>query len=461
MDLLLQVGENQALVVYVQYIRGASGVEHQAAALGQGLQAQVDLGVVPQGFKVAHALHGVFDGLLVENPAVFQSHFQAEPLQHHCPEHLQLDLAHNLDVNLTPFPHKVQLWVFLLKQPELWKHRRRVRALGQGHPVGHDGLQGIAGPLGLRPQTLTGKGLPQSRHRQQGPGGGFLQSREFFRAVAAKLQDLLLPLLPFLVVITQHFPDFQPAAGDFQPGQPVSLGVPGDFVHPGGEVAAVGKLRGVGVDDVQKLPDALLTKGRTEEAGKELPPGNEAPEIGVGDNPGFQVIFQQGLVAEGGALGNSLFFHAEVHAAGRELGLELRENGLPVGAGQVHFVDEEKHRHLVPLQQPPEGQGVGLDAVGAADEQHRAVKDGHGPLGLGGKVHMARGVHQGHVSGFRLQKGLLGENGNAPGPFQGVGVQKGVSVVHPSQGPPGAGGIEQGLAEGGLPRIHMGQKTQT
>ena len=95
----------------------------------------------------------------------------------------------------------------------------------------------------------------------------------------------------------------------------------------------------------------------------------------------------------------------------------------------------------MPLQQAPEGQGVGLDAVRAADHQHGAVQDLQGPLHLRGEVHMARGVQEGHLHVPRR-------------------VQKGVPVVHPPQPPDTAGGVQQGLREGGLPRVHMGQHAQ-
>ena len=94
--------------------------------------------------------------------------------------------------------------------------------------------------------------------------------------------------------------------------------------------------------------------------------------------------------------------------------MKLGHKLFPVAARQIHFVEEQKGRHAVPFQQPPQGQGVSLDSVGAADDQHGAVQNGHGSLGLRGKVHMSRGVHQGDFPAFRFQPSLLGENGNAP-----------------------------------------------
>lgn len=74
---------------------------------------------------------------------------------------------------------------------------------------------------------------------------------------------------------------------------------------------------------------------------------------------------------------------------------------------------------------------------------------------------MARCVQQGQVQTVQRQAGLFGENGDAPLPLLGVGVQKGVPVVHPSQAAQLSALIEQRLRQGGLARIHMGKQTST
>ena len=112
---------------------------------------------------------------------------------------------------------------------------------------------------------------------------------------------------------------------------------------------------------------------------------------------------------------------------------------------------------MIPLQQPPEGAGVGLDPVGAADHQNGAVQHLKRPLRLGGEVHMARRVQQGDLRVRQGKHRLLGEDGDAPLPLHGVRVQKGVLVVHPAQAPQGAALVQQRLGQCGLPRVHMGQ----
>ena len=57
MLLFFQVGQHKPLPVLVQHFLAAVGGKLQPAAPGAGLQQQMHLGVVAQGFVVAHALH--------------------------------------------------------------------------------------------------------------------------------------------------------------------------------------------------------------------------------------------------------------------------------------------------------------------------------------------------------------------------------------------------------------------
>ena len=100
---------------------------------------------------------------------------------------------------------------------------------------------------------------------------------------------------------------------------------------------------------------------------------------------------------------------------------------------------------------------MGLDPGGGADHQHGGIQHLEGPLHLPGEVHVARGVQQGDLRLRQGQQGLLGEDGDAPTALLLVGVQEGVPVVHPAQSPQLAGGVEQGLRQGGLARVHVGQ----
>ena len=103
---------------------------------------------------------------------------------------------------------------------------------------------------------------------------------------------------------------------------------------------------------------------------------------------------------------------------------------------------------------------MGLHPVHPADDQHRKIQHLQRPLRLGGEIHMARGVQQGHVPPRELQAGLLGKDRDPPGALQAVGVQKAVAVIHPPQLFQFSGKVQHGLAERGLPRVHVGQNAE-
>ena len=104
---------------------------------------------------------------------------------------------------------------------------------------------------------------------------------------------------------------------------------------------------------------------------------------------------------------------------------------------------------------------MGLYTVGAADHKDRRVQNGHDPFRLRGKVHMPRCVHQRQIQLLRRNKGLLGKDRDATLPLQAVGIQKSITVIHPTQLPPGTAAVQQGLGKGGLARVHMGQQADT
>ena len=78
----------------------------------------------------------------------------------------------------------------------------------------------------------------------QGSGGDFFRGGEFIPGIQAQLLHLFLGLLALGIGKHQGLPHPHIAAGDLQPGQPCPGFVPGDFIHPGGKVAAIFPRRG-------------------------------------------------------------------------------------------------------------------------------------------------------------------------------------------------------------------------
>ena len=244
MGFLCQMGENQVLIVPVQHIQGADTVKHQSAALGQRLQEDMALGIVAQGFKMPHALHRICDGFFIKDALVVQLNVQPEPLGNQTAENFQLYLAHDLHMNLPLLPHQMELGVLLLQLPQLGQHLRRVRPFGQVHPIGHYRLQGGGQSRFFCPQGLTDEAGLQAGDGCQSSGGDFLRGGKFIPGIQAQLLHLFLGLLALGIGKHQGLPHPHTAAGDLHPGQPCPGFVPGDFIHPGGKVAAIFPRRG-------------------------------------------------------------------------------------------------------------------------------------------------------------------------------------------------------------------------
>ena len=170
-----------------------------------------------------------------------------------------------------------------------------------------------------------------------------------------------------------------------------------------------------------------------------------------------QVLGEGGLVPQGGGLeeaGAAVPVHVQkVRGEGEP---ELFKEGGPVH-GLVHLVEEQEYRHVVALQEPPEGEGMALGAVGGGDHQDGAVEDLEGALGLGGEVHVAGGVEEGELEVREGEDGLLQEDGDAALALDGVVVQEGVGVIHAAEGAQGAAAVEEGFGEGGFTGVNVGE----
>ena len=314
--LFRHVGQNQALIGAIQHIRGADRVEHQSRARLPRLQQQMHLRIVAQRLKMPHTLHGVPDGFLVEDPPGTQLNIQRKPLRHQLPEDLQLHLTHDLHLNAAAFPEDVQLGVFLLQLPQPGQHRHGIAASGQLHPIGHDRLQQRRCTGRLRAQSLSREGGGKPRDRAEAARACLLRRSEFLPGVQPDLHDLFFQRIALLVCIIYNVAHLQPAPGDPQPGQPRPLGIPGDFIDPGGEGGQAGSLGRIGIQHLQKIFDTFQLQRRAEAAGEELPPGNQSPDIPRCHGARLQVAFQQCLVAQGGSLRNLGKIRSEIHAAG-------------------------------------------------------------------------------------------------------------------------------------------------
>ena len=77
-----QMSQNQPLPVPIQLVLAAAACKSQTASRLAGLQDQMYLRIMAQGFEMTHSLHYIFDGFLVYNTACPKLHRNAKALLH-------------------------------------------------------------------------------------------------------------------------------------------------------------------------------------------------------------------------------------------------------------------------------------------------------------------------------------------------------------------------------------------
>ena len=141
---------------------------------------------------------------------------------------------------------------------------------------------------------------------------------------------------------------------------------------------------GVCFEAVDEFVDAFHFECRAEEAGEEFTVFDHGLDGGDAYLFGFEV-FVHGVfrlhgdffhhTGERWGVGGFVGRGGEVDAGVVESVFELAEDVCFVGAGGVHFVDEEDGGYVVACEESPEGLGVALDAVGAGDDEDGVVED--------------------------------------------------------------------------------------
>ena len=411
---------------------------------------------------MAHALHRVRNGLAVEDVPGVERDLDVEALLDQADKDLALHAAHQLHADFAQarVPDDMQLRILLVELHQLRQEEQRIRPLFGQDPIAHHRLE--HGRLGIRrrAEALPRPRPAQTERRADAAGADPIDRLEAAAAVNAQLADLFLLLFSRGVPAAQRRAHAQLPARDLQPAQALALRVPRDLVDLRGKVRAVVSRAGEARERVQEVRDALGPQARAEKAGKDLPRADQRRDLPVVQRPRREVALHRPLVTEGEVFEKALPLRAEVDAALGKAGRKLRRQRLAARAGQIHLGHKHENGQPVALEKAPQGLGVRLHAVAAADDEHRVVQDLQRPLRLGGEVHMSRGVQQRKRPAGQLHLRLLGEDRDAPGPFQTVRIQKAVPVIDAPQPLQLSRKVQHGLAERGLPRVHMGQHAE-
>ena len=374
-------------------------------------------------------------------------------------KHLGLHPAHQLHGDLPQplVPEDVQLRVLLVELPELRQQQRRVRPGGREQAVAQHRLEDRRVGVRLRAEALPGKGRRQAGQRGDLPRADLLRRLELLARIAPDLRHLFLVFLSVPAAIAQGVADPQPAAGELYPAQAPALRVAGDLEDLGGKDAPVGAAGAQTGERLEQRIHPVKLQPGAEEAGEELPPGDHGPQVPVRQLSALQILLHGRLAAHGKALVLIRRGVREVHAALAQTASQLVHDCGFLAAGQVHLGHKDEAGHPVAPQQAPERLRMGLHAVRAADDQQRAVEHLQAALRLRREIDMSRRVQQRQLAVPEGQHRLLGEDRDAALALETVGIQKAVPVIDAPQFFQFSREVQKGLAERGLPRVHMGK----
>ena len=456
-----QMGQHKALPVFVQHFFPTVGGKLHSAAARQRFQLDMHFCVVAQRLVMAYTLHRLRDGLFIKDAAGAELHVQTKPLCQQAAQHFQLDLAHELDMDLAQrfVPYHMELRFLFLQPMQLAQRRVHICVLRQQHLIAEHRFQHRQVAVAFCAKAFALTGFGQAGDSTHLPGVDGLCQCILCAGVQPQLVGLFGPRLAVRFARELCF-HLQLPAGNAQPGQAGTLFILRDLEHLGPKGIQCRSRACKAVQPAEKLLHTVQLECRAEPARENMPPGNGRDDLGICQLSGLQHPVHQVLIAKSQRFIPVGLRHAKIHKPFAEAMIQLGQQLFLALAGQVGLVYKHKGGHMVAPQQPPERFGVALHAIGAADHQHGIIQNLQSALGLGGKIHMAGSVQQGDIRAACRQQCLLGKNSDPTGFFQRVCVQKGVLVIHAPQFADRAGTVEHGFRKGGLARVHMGQNAQ-
>ena len=513
MTALPQVGQHETLPVAGERVDAAFAFKHQTAPGFSRFKQQMHLRIVPERLKVADALYGLGNRLFIYDRRPSECNLQVEPLLHNFLQDLPLDLSHHTrgDLPLALVVRDLQHRLLLLENAQILVGLVRVRPLRQQDLPGQDGDDKTGVPGGICAETLPGVGRGQTADRAHTARSCLRQRCEAVTGVEADLRDFFCKCSPALLrfltarhisagissVVSKFLPDGDGSAGDLHPGKALPP-VARDLENTRGEFLRVHRSRGVQIQPCEKFADSLHFQRRAEKDREELSLRHQHRNVHRRDRLAIHDTAQQIFITEcqillqvfvfqkiEQLLPNEAFFERVPGGVGgaavciceiyiwiwrklERICMQLllnfqkdcRLSFLSVAKAfrLVHLIDENDRRHIIMLQQRPQGLHLRVHAIRAAYHQHREIQHLQRALHLRRKIRVSRGIEQ-RVFTRRDELGLLREDGDPARAFHFIRVKKGVPGVHPPHPADASAQIQQALRERGLAGVYMGADT--
>ena len=440
-----QMRKDQPLPVPIQKILTAVGIKLNTASPLQRLQKQMHLRIVTQRFKMSDAFHRTCDRLFIDNAALTKRNVLLKPLFDQTLQNLNLHISHQLCMDLRAlfFPYNMKLRFFLLQLTQFAKHLMGITLRRQFNFIGKYRLQQWDRAFFFYAQTFARKRMLQPGDRTDCPCLCLLHHLITCPGINTDLIDLFFPGLRLSSIVTftlqQHL-DFQNAAAHFEISQAISLCIPCNLENSGCKLIPIFSFCRVSFHTFQKFVHTFLFQCRAKIAWKYFSLCDHFYNICFFYFSRFQIIFQKLFFTQSQILQKCIVpLPAEIKTGSAQFFLKIIKKTLLffllflfIAFELIHFVDKQKHRDLITLQQSPECPGMSLHTVRPVDHKYSIIKHLKRPLHLRRKINMAWRIQKRHPHISDPEHRLLGKNRNAPFLFQFIIVEKCILFINSS-----------------------------
>jgi len=198
----------------------------------------------------------------------------------------------------------------------------------------------------------------------------------------------------------ENFTHFKTSARNFHKCKAVALIVLCNFIDLCTELSTVRGHNRVFVKQIQKCLYTVKFECRTEHTRKYFAFLNRTYYVGLFNGICFIIFFKNFFITYGNTFTKAVGVRiGKINAVFVKPCTQLCHNGKLVRTVKIHFVDEDKTRHIVLFEQFPKCAGVTLNAVSSADYKNCVVKHLKCTLCFCRKINMTGCVKQ---SKFRV-----------------------------------------------------------
>ena len=403
---LEDVREDKPLPVEIQVILAHGCRDSHAAPGAAGLKQQVYLRVMPERLKMPDAFHSLCHRFFVNDTSLARLRSHTEALLHDSCQHLNLHFSHDLKVDAAVFliPGDMEHRILLGKREDLSVEAHGVDIRGKNQASSDDRLNDGGVDMGFVAEAHSWKGNRKPCYRADLPLRRFLHLFVLIAGIEADLVDFFSALISVCGAVSDLHAAGQHSFCDAKISEAGACAVSPRLVND--SRVAILILSGVKFFCLCVCPEAVEQslqvfhfEGGAEPDRKKLPLCGGVADQFVRKIALFHEDIEKLFIACRRLFGIDAAGSREVDAVGGQLIFQVFHDAAVVCAGEIHLIHEDQYRNVIVREEAPQRAGVGLDAVGSADDEDGAVKHLKDALGFRREIDVAGGVEEDHFQG--------------------------------------------------------------